>query len=186
MSSLRLRRPALPKAKALGRLLIAWLAALLLAGCVTTDKPEGEAWRLKGKLSLKTSEGSRVVRLDWRRSTTGSNITLSGPLGLSVAKIVVTGTQVTVEAAGKKQSLEGEVLLPQKQGAPIRVPFQPLLAWFDNAFQAEAAEASHMADKTGHANPWQISVIRYKDGKPSLVSLSHTLIQLRLKVLSWA
>ncbi len=160
-----------------------WLSRLclilLLTGCATNPSPPGTDWTLKGKLSIRSPEETRLLGINWQKRGPVQEIALSASLGISVADIFIKGEDVTVTTAEGVVRLRQVVRLPLESGGYLDIPLLPVLDWVDMAYQSSGKPPPL------RIRGWQVEVKRMTGENPSLVQFESNGVRLRLSISSW-
>ena len=154
--------------------LIAGLAVLILCGCASTPLTTDDSWRLVGKLSLRTENESRILGIDWRQDASTGEISLTGPLGVRVAAITTSESELTINAGGDPVTVsEGDVIYAENLGA-LYLPWGSLSDWVRGTSGDQV--------ETGN---WHFRITESGPDGPMSMSLDHPEVSLKLKVRRW-
>ncbi|MDO9226808.1 MAG: lipoprotein insertase outer membrane protein LolB [Pseudomonadota bacterium] len=152
------------------------------------------AFRLEGRVSVKTSEQSFAGGMTWRHAATRQELLLRTPLGQGVAELKGDGRGVELrDSEGRlHRAMDAEDLVRQSLG--VTLPLKGLAWWVvGNArpgvpYQAEPDADGHLA--VLHQDGWRIEFSRYaKAGSyllpGKLVARHADDLEIRLVVDSW-
>lgn len=164
------------------RLNLTLLLCLVLAGCVSQRPMPAESWRLLGKLSLRTSDASHVLGIDWHHSAGNNQIALSGPLGVNVAKITAKDGEVLIDTGKSATRYRNDDLITAAGYEGLSLPWQSLASWIRGEVDAGGAKIGAAGASSGN---WLFEVKKQGADGPELVTLEHPAVSLKLKVRSW-
>jgi len=98
-----------------------WLALVLLAGCAQLEPQEPtspgwqahraqldslQQWTASGKLALRTRDSSESATMVWRQDHAGTQLQLSGPLGVSATTLESDGQWLHVRQGDEERTLD--------------------------------------------------------------------------------
>ncbi len=131
------------------------------------------SWRLVGKLSVRTSDETRVLNVDWVQSGERGSIKVSGLLGLAATRITILGDRLMVEG-------KDGVIPWVNQGD---YPWRSLVYWV-RGLQGPGG-AAITGSKPWQAGPWQVRLLEADSLGPRLMEFEHSQVKLRLRVKQW-
>ncbi len=113
-------------------LMLCGILALMGGGCTTWQpaSPQDElptgigaaSWRLQGKVSIRTQQESRILKIDWRQQGDLGQIDLSGLFGIGVARIETQGDELTVTTGEGTYRYTDDLALKVKGLGEISLP----------------------------------------------------------------
>ncbi|MDG2174609.1 MAG: lipoprotein insertase outer membrane protein LolB [Gammaproteobacteria bacterium] len=86
-------------------------------------------WSLRGRLNIRSNNGSETININWQQTQTDYDINLSGYLGLGAVHIIGGGNGVSIEKAGEapRRALDLESITTEMLGYAF--PASELLYW---------------------------------------------------------
>lgn len=161
-----------------------FLCLLLVTGCAQFDKIDQpkpisnlssqgvvEAFKLKGRVSVKTGEQQYSGGLSWDRHGPDETLLLTTPLGQGVAEIRrEPGGLVLTDADGRRhEAQDADVLVRKATGAPI--PLVGLVYWLSARPRPDVPHLAYL-DTTGRVTRleqegWRIDYDRYRQIGPT-------------------
>jgi outer membrane lipoprotein LolB len=156
------------------------LAAALLAGCATVPSAPAstapvaayaDSLQLEGRLSVNYVRAGKQESISgkfaWRQDATRTDVTLSNPLGQTVATIAVTPGQAVLKEGNNppRTAPDVDALSTQVLGWPL--PVSGLRDWLQGYAVAEngqriAASPAHNTLTT--RDGWQLEFVSWQDG----------------------
>lgn len=163
---------------------------MVLSGCAS--RPElpptvgevigAEAWGFDGKLGIRTEHENANLGVQWDQSGEQYRIDLSGPLGLTVARIQGDDTGVTLETRdGKYSARDPETLMAMTLG--YEIPVSPMRYWV-RGLPSPDAPFRRTEDGLRQLG-WQISWTEWQSDRPARMTFSLPDATLRLVVRQW-
>ena len=150
----------------------------------------GMSWRLSGKVSIRTPDGSRVLRVRWLQQGDSSEIDLFAPFGVGVASIKVKGECMSVTTRDGTYRYSDDHALNVRGLGEISLPWHAF-AWWVMGLK-EPASGGEPIPAEGHSSgPWDIRILRRANSRgsypslPSLIKFVHDRATVKLKVTSW-
>ena len=161
------------------------VCALLLSSCASVLSPQidQDAWQLVGKLSIRTENQTRVLNVDWRRSGDASRIDLSGPFGVTVARVEGHGDELTITTSKGIQRYRDDLAVMVSDDKAIQLPWHSLAFWVRGKTGPGAAPM--IPDSGYSAGSWRIRVLQRDESGPRLMQFEHALATIKLKVREW-
>ena len=124
-----------------------------------------------------------MLNIDWHQLGDTSTIDLSGPFGVSVARIEGDGDELTITTGEGIQHYNDDLALNVSDDTAIQLPWQSLAYWVRG--KAGPGAASKIPDDGYSAGPWRISVLQRDESGPRLMQFEHPLATIKLKVREW-
>lgn len=178
-----------------GVLFSAVLFSLFVSACATLPLPSTgtEVFAASGRFSVVAEPNESLSgRFGWVETTQGSDITLSSPLGNTLARLVVRpersvltlGSGSSFETSTESQTAaQPEALL--ERYLKVSLPVSGLKYWLQGSSTLGIPQAPNSFSEDG----WQIRYPQMQDGKPRLIQLSREgqgpTIQIKLFVEEW-
>lgn len=171
-------------------------ALALVAACAPlppqlSTSPLAAAYRMEGRLSVRTDEQSFSGGIVWQRRGAQQEILLRTPLGQGVAEVRLgpSGASLTDSAGQLHEAADGEILLQQAIG--VALPLSGLAYWLRG--QPDPARPfTGVADGQGgwaslEQDGWRIEYgVRAATGLPGrLVARRGAALEIRLVVDAW-
>ncbi|MBT4162017.1 MAG: hypothetical protein HOC70_13120 [Gammaproteobacteria bacterium] len=156
----------------------------LLSGCVAhriEPIPPG-VWRFSGKLSLQTSEESRILSIDWYQAGEVSEIVLKGPLGVKVATIRADQGELIVDRGGQVVRYRDDDVLMQTGFEGLKLPWKSLSYWVRGHTEHGGQQLTSSEVKRGD---WYFRITETGIEGPLAMTLEHPRVKLRLRVRQW-
>ncbi|MEX2487980.1 MAG: lipoprotein insertase outer membrane protein LolB [Pseudomonadales bacterium] len=164
--------------------------AIGLAGCVSHEPVEpvgnlaaSQNWLFTGKLGVRTPNDSSNLGIEWRQQGERFEIGLSGPLGLSAARIQGNGNHVTLETReGEAQTASSpDELIMMVLGYDI--PVEPMQYWVRGipAPWAPYTETNEGMRQLG----WLVTWNEWQGNRPTKMTFRIPQATLKLVVRSW-
>ncbi len=184
------------------RRVLAAVALLLLAGCVTTPPvtatlrpPQAEraAYTINGRIAVKYDSKHSSGNLHWAHTADADDVLLLAPLGMTVAHLRRDVGGAVLEASGKRYAAQDAGDLMQ-QVLGWRLPLDGLPYWV-LALPKPGAEAAMERDANGHISVlrqdgWAIRYTRYTaemaDALPVRIVLLREGLEITLLIDEWA
>ncbi len=167
----------------------------LMSGCATWQ-PEpplagmGEAsWRLQGKVSIRTREESRILKIDWRQQGDLGQIDLSGLFGIGVARIETQSDELTVTTGEGTYRYTDDLALQVNGLGEISLPWNAFAYWIRGLTEPRPdnkAGSKPIAAKGHSSGPWDIQVLHRDTTGPRLIQFTHQLASVKLKITTWS
>lgn len=181
-------------------ILSACVAALLSTACATFDatpvssRPQRQAievFALDGRLAVRHGSENYSVGIEWRHAARFDEMTITGPLGQGLARLVAEGGHARLETSDQKryEAADLDGLTAQVFGTPL--PVSGLGRW---VLGISTANADVRKDALGRLaslseDGWQIEYLRYEsdhpDALPELLRARRDDVDVRLKVDGW-
>lgn len=181
--------------------ILAALALLILAGCVTAPpvipavRPahaERAAYTINGRIAVKYDSTRSSANLHWAHSADADDVMLLAPLGMTVAHLRRDVGGTVLEASGKRYTAQDSGELMQ-QVLGWRLPLDGLPYWV-LALPKPGAEAATERDANGqisvlHQDGWSIRYTRYSaqtsDALPVRMVLQREGLEIVLLIDEW-
>jgi outer membrane lipoprotein LolB len=166
----------------------AWLLGLLLLAACSSLPPapnENLIFDATGRFSGNAPPGESFSgRFNWQETSQGSDITLSSPLGNTLARLVVRPQQSELQLGQETQTAtQPEALL--ERYLKVSLPVSGLKYWLQGTAKSGIPQAPNSFSEDG----WQIEYLQMQDGKPRLISLQNleqvSPIKVRLVIEQW-
>ena len=166
----------------------AWLLGVLLLAACSTLPPapkENLVFAATGRFSGNAPPGEAFSgRFNWQETSQGSDITLSSPLGNTLARLVVRPEQSELQLGQETQTAaQPEALL--ERYLKVSLPVSGLKYWLRGAAKSGTTQAPNSFSEDG----WKIDYLQMQDGKPRLISLQNleqvSPIKVRLVIEEW-
>ena len=185
-----------------------WLMLLLLTACAgqppLTDTTQDwdsqraalaamDAWTLRGKLALRTTDRSESASVIWQQSGSNVDLRLSGPLGAGATRVSSNGRQLVVSQNGKADTFD--ISTPDAVAASTgwNLPVKALPYWVRGLPAPEPAPSMTTIDaglmQRFEQAGWQVHYERYQnvDGHrlPAKIAIENGDTRARLVIRSW-
>jgi outer membrane lipoprotein LolB len=175
---------------------IVWL--MLLGGCAFMSPapqpaarpvhPESASFALNGRISIKHLEAHQSAGLHWTHRAHSDEILLLTPLGQTAARVYRDERSATLDDGAKHyQDVDAESLMQQVLG--WHLPLDGLHYWIFGMADPEVPAQIERADdgqiSVLHQDGWEVRFLRYTDGLPTRLQLSHEDFQVLLLIDEW-
>ena len=175
------------------RSLRAAAAVVLLAACAEFGfvRPAQELlFELSGRIAVKYRDDAASGNIAWRHGAQGDELLLSSPFGQGIARIVRSGSEVTLTTSEGHdfRAADAETLTEQVLG--FRIPLAGLSDWVRGRPAAAPAPALLRTDAAGRLaeleqSGWRIEYLEYAGKLPSRLRLTYPGLELRLAISDW-
>ncbi len=176
------------------------IAVLMATACATFDvtpvpsRPQRqtiEAFDLNGRLAVRHGNENYSVGIEWRHAARSDEMTITGPLGQGLARLVAEDGHARLETSDQRryEATDLDRLTAQVFGTPL--PASGLGRW---VLGLPSANADVRKDALGRLvslseNGWQIEYLRYEndqpDALPELLRARRDDVDVRLKIDDW-
>ena len=160
-------------------------ALALLAGCAAyRPEPEliADRWRFTGKLTLQTSEESRILGIEWRQAGEVSEIDLKGPLGVRVATVTAHDGELVIDTGRRVVRYRDDAVLLGEGFDGLKLPWKSLSYWVRG--QAGPGGQKFVGPDIQRGS-WHFNISEIGTDGPLAMTLEHPLVELRLRVKKW-
>ncbi len=155
-----------------------------MTGCATRSvppEPSTDNWRLQGKLSIQSTETTRVLNIDWRQRDEVGQIQLSGPLGMSVATIEASGDDLVITTGEGVTRYKDDLKVSAGEGLDIQLPWRTLSRWV----RGETETGALIPPGGLEVDSWTVEVVDRTDLGPRIIEFRHRLMSIKLVVKKW-
>lgn len=174
--------------------------ALLTSACATFDatptpsRPQRQtiaAFDLDGRLAVRNGGENYSVGIEWRHGAQSDEMTITGPLGQGLARLVSEEGRARLETSDNKHYEAADLDSLTAQVFGTQLPVSGLGRW---VLGISSANAEVRKDALGRLtslseNGWQIDYLRYEndlpDALPELLRARRGDVDVRLKVDDW-
>lgn len=150
-----------------------------------------QQFELEGRVSAHDARQSVQASILWLHDTGSDELTLTGPLGQTLAQLTRRGTQARLDAGGQvRETTDMDALLRDALG--LSVPVAALSHWVLGRPRTPAANVRR--DAGGRAeiiteDGWNVFFVRYEsaapDALPELIEAQGGEVQVKLKIDRW-
>jgi outer membrane biogenesis lipoprotein LolB len=124
---------------------------------------------------------TNIVSIRWFQTGHLSEISLTGPFGVSVAEIQSDGDELIIKTSEGETRYRDEIALSGPWTDSVKLPWRSLAYWVRGV---TGPGGTALKDEY-RAEDWLIRVLRRDDLGPRLVVIEHPGASLRLKVREW-
>lgn len=160
-----------------------------LVGCVSHPTPpvgnvlEAENWAFRGKLGVRARQESANLGIQWQQRGERFDIDLSGPLGLSVARIYGDAHSATLETSEGRTLTAPDANRLLTRALGYSIPVTPMQYWVRGI---PAPDRPFRRTEDGlHQSGWRISWGEWQQGRPVKMTFEIPRATLRLVVREW-
>jgi len=188
------------------KLLIAAVLGLMLSACTTPRAVTGSAttqklaqqqnWTLKGRVSIRSDQGSFIAYIRWQQHGPNSTLRIYGTLGQTYAALHVGETVSELQLKGKTyHDSNPQRLMFNTLGWML--PFRPLRQWVKGVIPQGHNNVTVNRNDQGQPTQlnyrqWKIQYLRYRRFKsfaglylPSKLQLTYPNLKIRISIQSW-
>lgn len=166
---------------------------LLLAACAEFGfvRPAQDlVFELSGRIAVKYRDEAASGNIAWRHGARGDELLLTSPFGQGIARIVRSGSEVTLTTSEGQdfRAADAESLIGQVLG--FRIPLAGLADWVRGRPAAAPAPTRVRTDAAGRLaeleqSGWRIEYLEYASALPSRLRLTYPGLELRLAISDW-
>ncbi len=181
---------------------LVFLGLTLLNGCALLPSAHSPVARpaqsevvpfaLNGRVSIKHLETRNSAGLHWTHQSQSDEILLLNPLGQTAARVYRDDGNATLDTGDKHyQDVDAGSLMEQVLGwhLPLNGLHHWALGMADPESPAQIERADNGQISVLHQDGWDVSYLRYADGKPdslpSRIQLNHEDLQIQLLIDEW-
>ncbi|MDW5418402.1 lipoprotein insertase outer membrane protein LolB [Iodobacter sp. CM08] len=167
-----------------------WLIAVLfLVGCASTPPVSRSGYSASGRVALKVANERHYAQFDWHQLGEQSELSLSGPLGQTVAELRFSPGLASFKDANQRviKAASPDALIKEALGWPL--PVSGLRWWLrgeadpDSVSHQSKIENGQLLEQAG----WRIESTDYR-GQPSLphrLMLSRDDLEIKVVISEW-
>ena len=174
-------------------------ACLLFGGCAAIEEqaapagpmPEGEAFYLSGRVSVKYGTEAASGRISWQHDAGGDDLLFSDPLGQGVARVVWRDAVASLTTADQKHYQASDVETLTERVLGWRLPLAGMPDWVRGRAAAGAPAQTQLDALQRLAqlrqSGWLVEFLDYanQSGLPSRLRMSWQDVELRLVIDQW-
>jgi outer membrane lipoprotein LolB len=167
--------------------------ALLLAACGTPGfvlQGQSAEFELAGRIAVTFRDEATSGNIAWRHGAASDELLLSSPLGHGMARIVRSGSEVTLTTQDGRETRAADAESLTEQALGFRLPLAGLADWVRGRAAAAPAPTRERRDAAGRLaeleqSGWTIRYLEYADARPSRLALNFPGLELRLAISEW-
>ena len=155
-------------------------------------------WSLRGRLNIRSNNGSETININWQQTQTDYDINLSGTLGLGAVHIIGSGNGVRIEKAGEapRRAQDLESITTEMLGYAF--PASELLYWIRGvpAPDREVVTTRNtdgliatLSQQDANGQFWELQYDRFRENEniflPGRIRLEQAQYRLTFIISSW-